>query len=150
MQALSLPFQTMKASEWFLIIMGYLFLLFLIFIVIREIVTWYWKQTRVVMLLEEIRDLLRIQVGGVPIENKLNLVPSHSLRQPLDVAMLMWIFGGVIMVGGAALIVAKHYWFGVAAFGLALTLLIPAGLLERKRKNVKEEEVVEEEYVEVS
>jgi len=37
---------------------------FLIFLVLRELVMWYWKINKVVGLLEEIRDLLQKNPGN--------------------------------------------------------------------------------------
>ena len=40
---------------------SYLIVIILIFLVCREFLCWYWKQNKQVVLLEEIRDLLKEQ-----------------------------------------------------------------------------------------
>lgn len=44
-----------------LYIVFFLLLFLIILFLIRETVTWYWKQTEIVKLLSEIRDLLKLK-----------------------------------------------------------------------------------------
>jgi len=116
---------------------GWLFTILIcvtLFFIVREIVTWYWKQSRIVELLEEIRDLLQQQDGRAavkPISEK--LTSNKGLLQPFSEILFMKIVGVIFLIAGFVAIFGKHLVYGLSGLGLAAVLLLIVAVLERKQ-----------------
>lgn len=120
-----------------------------LFFVIREIATWYWKINRIIGLLEEIKD--NTAHPALPtftaIHGKIEkvepvLVASGSLMQPVSLRFAGIVFGVLLLAAGIVLMILKETVIGIAGLAGALIILLPLAIADRKKKA---EVVIEEE-----
>jgi hypothetical protein len=57
----------------------YIGIAIIVFVIFREIVTWYWKINKIVSLLEQIEENTRIQKDEPPMDSVSNDQPTGSV-----------------------------------------------------------------------
>lgn len=93
----------------------------LLFLLVREILAWYWKQNRIISLLEEIRDALK-HPGLSRDAAESHLIASTTLKQPFTGALLAKIIGGI------ALAVSAFSLFGGELIHAAIGCILALGV----------------------
>ena len=115
-----------------------LLIILVLFLVIREITTWYWKINKIISLLEEIRDNTRPGAPVMPrnptLENG-GLIVASSLRQPVSGLFALSVLAAVLILGGVALLVMNQILWGLGPFVFAAAILVPIALKERQKRN---------------
>ncbi len=103
----------------------------LLFLLVREILTWYWKQNRIVSLLEEIRDTLKYpeSVRGAA---EPRFADSTALAQPFSGAMFAKVIGGIILAVSLLSLLGGEFMYAAIGCVLAVGAFLIALRLERK------------------
>ena len=106
-------------------------ILVLIFLIIRELLTWYWKINEIVLLLREIRDNTSGPGGNRDTTPSKKITSSESLQQPFDGRVAATIFGLIFLVSGIGLLLAQEYLWSTTTIFVAAVLL----LLSRNKRS---------------
>jgi hypothetical protein len=67
-------------NNWVIIIIGVIIGAIILFLICRELVCWYWKINRIIVLLEEQNNLLRQQLENSFVAIIKEFIPTHKVK----------------------------------------------------------------------